>query len=76
MKLHAIATVLQYLQRVRGLDIDADQGPAASSVHLWPPDLLIVAQLVSGEGGEDVSPFLVPLVIEGQAASHGHCGHG
>lgn len=64
------------LQGVRGLDVDADQGPSSGGIHLWSPDLLIVAQLVSGENREYVSPLLVPVVVEGHTAGHWHCGHG
>lgn len=64
------------LQGVWGLDINVDQTPASGSIHPWPPDLLIVAQLVSGEKWKDVSPLLVSVVVEGQAAGHGHRGHG
>lgn len=63
------------LQGVWGFDVDADQGPASRSVRLRPPDLLEVAQLVSGEHWEDVSPLLVSVVVEGQAAGHGRRRH-
>lgn len=64
------------LQRVWGLDIKADLSPAGGRVHFWPPDLLIVAQLVFGENQKDVSPLLVSVVVEGQAAGDGRRGHG
>lgn len=63
------------LQWVGGLDVNTDHSPVQGEIHLWPPDLLIMTQLISAEEGEHVSSLLVTLVIEGQAAGHGGCGH-
>ncbi|TNN41504.1 hypothetical protein EYF80_048333 [Liparis tanakae] len=62
--------------RVWGLDVEADLSPAGGGIHFWPPDLLVVAQLVFGEDQEDVPPLLVSVVVEGQAAGDGRRGHG
>lgn len=61
---------------MRCFDVHAHQSPAGGRVHLGPPDLLVVAQLVAGEHREDVPPLLVSVVVEGQAAGHGRRGHG